>query len=209
VYALERHVDDLAALIVELELGPAHVVGHSYGGYVGLGLGLAHPELVRSLILGEPPVLPLLSRTSVGEALGESFDRRVFRQAREAYERGKMKEGLRRFLDGVIYPGWFEGLPPEAQDDRVRKAGPEHRLEVLTEPSVYMPPVACNALTSLDRPTLLMTGEDSDVRFLLITAELEECLEGESHVMVPGVAHGMFSNVSFTHEAILAFLRDR
>jgi len=205
-YALRQHVNDLAALIHELNLGQAHVVGHSYGGYVGLVLALEYPDLVRSLIMGEPPVLPMLSNTSVGKALRGSFDRRVKIPARDAYEQGEMQEGLRRFLNGVIYPGWFDKLPPDVQTEMVERAGPEHRLEILTETSVYMPPVSCEALAELGRPALLMTGERSHARFLLVTAELEECLIDESYVMVPEVGHGMFSNVSFTNDAILTFL---
>ena len=205
-YALQTHVDDLAELLIALDLGPAYLVGHSYGAYVALALGLERPELVRGLVLGEPPVLPLLSRTSVGEALREAFDLGVIRYAREAYAQGDLKEGLRRFLNGVMYPGWFDELPPEVQQEIVEKAGPEHRLEILTEASVYMPPIACDALGGMHPPALLLTGEDSDVRFLLITAELEKCLDGESFMMIPDVAHGMFSNVPEAHEAIQAFL---
>lgn len=208
-YALQLHVDDLAALITELDLGPVHIVGHSYGGYVGLAFALEHPDLVQRLILGEPPVLPLLARTSVGEAQNDAFTRRVIEPARAAYKEGEIKEGLRRFLNGVMGPGWFEELPPEVQNRIVEAAGLEHRLEILTETRVYMPPLSCDALGELDRPTLLMTGEESDVRFLLITAELEKCLQGESHVMIPAVGHGMFSNISIAHDAILAFLKDQ
>lgn len=208
-YALGVHVDDLAALIASLDIAPVHLVGHSYGGYVALALALEHPEIVRSLVLGEPPVLPLLSRTSVGAALGESLERNVLSFARGAYEQGDLEEGLRRFLNGVIYPGWFDELPRDAQQEMVEKVGPEHRLETLTDRAAYMPPLTCDALAELNRPTLLMTGEESHARFLLVTAELEACLEGESHVMIPGVGHGMFSNVSAANDAILTFLRDQ
>ena len=43
----------------------------------------------------------------------------------------------------------------------------------------------------LKRPTLLVTGERSPAVLLMITAELEGCLEGESQVMVPNAGHGM------------------
>jgi pimeloyl-ACP methyl ester carboxylesterase len=76
-YAMQLPVADLTALVRELEAGPAHLVGNSYGAYVVLAFAMEYPELVRSLVFGEPRVLPLLSRRSVGEAVRESWNRRV------------------------------------------------------------------------------------------------------------------------------------
>ena len=60
-YSASADAQDLAALIKQLGLAPAHVVGYSYGAYAALFLALGHPELVRSLVLSEPPVLRLLA----------------------------------------------------------------------------------------------------------------------------------------------------
>lgn len=46
-----QDVEDLAALIVTLGLGPVHLYGFSYGGMVAQALGLDHPELVNRLVL--------------------------------------------------------------------------------------------------------------------------------------------------------------
>ena len=43
----------LAAIIKSLGVAPANIVGHSYGGTVALFLALQHPELVRTVVLGE------------------------------------------------------------------------------------------------------------------------------------------------------------
>jgi pimeloyl-ACP methyl ester carboxylesterase len=45
------HHHDLAALFHALDLGPAVVIGASYGGEVATALALEHPELVRGLVL--------------------------------------------------------------------------------------------------------------------------------------------------------------
>lgn len=42
---------DCAALLAALDLGPAHVMGHSLGGMIGMQLAIAHPEQVRTLTL--------------------------------------------------------------------------------------------------------------------------------------------------------------
>jgi pimeloyl-ACP methyl ester carboxylesterase len=44
-YALQVHVDDLAGLVQALRVGPAHLVGSSYGAYVALSLALQHPDI--------------------------------------------------------------------------------------------------------------------------------------------------------------------
>jgi non-heme chloroperoxidase len=205
-YSLSTHVADLAALLAELDIGPAHVVGHSYGGYVALALAAEHPDLVRTLVLGEPPVLPLLARTSVGAALWDSWNLRTRGPAREAALDGRLADALRGFLDAVVYPGWFDEMDPEAREALIREAGPELLLELATDAATYMPPLACDQLADLGKPALLMTGERSLPSLYLVTAELEGCLEGESYVMVPDAGHVIFTNRSFFDAAVRDFL---
>lgn len=46
--------------------------------------------------------------------------------------------------------------------------------------------------------------------FLLVTAELERCLENERQVMVPDAGHGMHGqNAAFYNQAVRAFLQRR
>ncbi|MGI8588019.1 MAG: alpha/beta fold hydrolase [Chloroflexia bacterium] len=45
-----RDMDDVARLLRALDAQPAHVVGISDGGVIGLLLGIEHPELVRSIV---------------------------------------------------------------------------------------------------------------------------------------------------------------
>jgi pimeloyl-ACP methyl ester carboxylesterase len=47
---------DLAALIRKLDLGRVHLIGTSIGAFTALVLAVKHPEMVRSLVLAEPPV---------------------------------------------------------------------------------------------------------------------------------------------------------
>ena len=117
VYPLSAHVADLGALVKELKATPAHLVASSYGAYIALALAVDHPELVRSLVLGEPPVLPLLSRTSVGEATRQSLLRRVIEPARKAFESGNLEDGVRRFVDAICRT-WLFRQPPTSPYER-------------------------------------------------------------------------------------------
>ncbi|GGK45359.1 alpha/beta hydrolase [Nocardia camponoti] len=52
----ETIVQDLVELLAEETTGPVVVVGHSFGGAVGLHLAARHPELVRGLVLLDPAI---------------------------------------------------------------------------------------------------------------------------------------------------------
>ena len=54
-YRLTDYVADAYAVLLKFATGPAIVVGHSFGGWVGNRLAAQHPELVRALILEDPP----------------------------------------------------------------------------------------------------------------------------------------------------------
>ena len=45
--------------------------------------------------------------------------------------------------------------------------------------------------------------------FLLVTAELERCLEGERQVMVPTQGMERLGNPAFFNQAVMAFLQRR
>lgn len=49
-----QHADDAAALLRELDLAPATVLGFSSGGVIGIELALRHPEVVTDCLIWEP-----------------------------------------------------------------------------------------------------------------------------------------------------------
>lgn len=50
-YTRDGQVELILALMDVLEIDRAHIVGHSYGGSIGMALAADHPERVRSLVL--------------------------------------------------------------------------------------------------------------------------------------------------------------
>ena len=66
-----RDEDDLAELIEALGLGPAHLVGTSYGAAISLALAIRRPELVRSVLAHEPPAARPRPRPGRGGAARE------------------------------------------------------------------------------------------------------------------------------------------
>src|SRR5215467_16408863 len=75
----------------EIRLGPAHLIGHSYGALTALYMAYQHPELVRTLVLGEPPVMSLLEDNSK-----YSKDLYTIREnVQDAIRRGDMERAVR------------------------------------------------------------------------------------------------------------------
>ncbi|MBX6395892.1 MAG: alpha/beta fold hydrolase [Alicyclobacillaceae bacterium] len=71
-YTLDDHVADLAALLDDLQIHRAHIVGHSMGSFIAQAFAVAHPERCRSLVLisTRSAALPDRPRQLVGERGG-------------------------------------------------------------------------------------------------------------------------------------------
>lgn len=207
MYSVALHTDDLAALIERLNLGRVHVVASSYGAYTALVLALRRPELVRTLVLGEPPILPWLARTPEGDSLRRVFEASTLDPARAAFAAGDSVEGLRRFLDGVSGTvGRFDAMPEPVRGELLRLAF-EMRLEMLAERAAYMPALACREIGGIRSPVLLVAGERSARLFYMITEELQRCLVTEEVVTVPNAGHAMHAaNPQFYNAVVLRFL---
>lgn len=86
--SVERTADDLAAILGCLDAVPAHVVGYSLGGRVALRLAVAHPAVVRRLVLESP---------SAG--LATAAERAARRAADEAMADALERGGVAAFVD--------------------------------------------------------------------------------------------------------------
>src|ERR1051325_5563829 len=71
----EQQSADCAALLRYLSIERAHVVGHSFGGSVGLQLALDAPELVQTLALLEPALFVGASAQAYRESLLRARER--------------------------------------------------------------------------------------------------------------------------------------
>ncbi len=71
--SVREDVADLAA-IIERAGAPAHVLGNSMGASISLRLAAERPELIRTLIVHEPPLFDLLRNDPATEPLAEELD---------------------------------------------------------------------------------------------------------------------------------------
>jgi 3-oxoadipate enol-lactonase len=207
-YTSANMAADFRALHVELGLEPALVVGHSFGGVVGLHAARLYPENVAGVVLsdsffpglrhvepnfGRPNVWIDLRETfgKVGVELGETVDfAGLFRAAA-----GLSAEQLKT-LDALVGPvgrGWLRQLPRLAEttcgDEVLAEAG-------LTE----------EALRAVEKSVAALYDEFSP--FLATCRWLEENLSDCQAEIIPAAKHlAVVENTAAFTDAVLRHLK--
>jgi pimeloyl-ACP methyl ester carboxylesterase len=185
VHRVREDADDLAGLLEAINIFPAHVVAHSYGGAVALRLAIDHPQMVRSLALHEPPLVGLLAEDPATESEGRALVEGVGKVLALVAAGDRDRAAFDVVSVFSTDPGTWKRLPPEVRRsfaDRMDLWSQEY-----SDPESLVPDrAACRELLV---PTLLTTGSLSP-RFLgRITADLEALLKNAQRAEIPDVGH--------------------
>lgn len=207
-FSVAVHANDLAAFIRALDLEPVHLVGHSFGAFTSLLVARDHPQLVRSLTLGEPPVMPLVAGSSPGDSLLREFRENSIIPAHQAFEKGNTLEGIRRFINGVLGKEEFQNLPPETHAQMMDNAREmKGEMQTFAVDQNLFPPFSCQDGKQVKVPTLLVDGELSPPLMGVISDTLERCLPNTERVTIPSASHGLqFANPTAFNKMVLAFI---
>jgi pimeloyl-ACP methyl ester carboxylesterase len=173
------------ALIQQLGIERAHVVGHSSGGLIATQLALDAPEVVGTLALLEPVDLEVPSAAEFGQhALGPAFHQ---------YASGDKEGAVDAFMRGVCSPDYRPLL------DRV--LGPAAFQQAVTDADTFFGAEAPAGMqwhwdrvdaSRLSQPLLAVVGADSDTISPVSTeghqALLRRFPQAEPYVL-PGATH--------------------
>lgn len=206
-FSVNIHAEDLAAFIKSLDLGKVHLVGHSYGAFTSLMVARDYPEFVRSVTLGEPPVMSLLASTSHGESVLQSFLRNAIAPSHTAFQKGEIEEGVRLFINGVLGQGEYENLPPVAHLSMLENARElMEGFNKMNSEDAAPPVFTCNEAQQMTMPVLLVEGERSPEMFGLIHDHLERCFPDVDRAFMPAASHDLkiqeppvFSDIVLEH----------
>lgn len=213
------HVDDLAAFVREVGAAPAHLVGNSQGAFISLLTAVRHPSVVRTLVLAEPPVVPLFVK-SVPPGGWEllrlvvrrpriafeitKFGAGTAARAQKAFQRGDDEAAMLIFLRAVLGEKYALRLG-EARKAQARENVSTLRAFLLGKSG--LPPLDDADVRGVGAPVLLLTGDESPRLAHLLTDRLEELLPNAERRGIPNASHDMnLDNPSATSDAILAFL---
>ena len=205
-YSPKLHAEDLAALLLNLELPSANVVGSGYGGYVALTLAREHPDMVRSLVLLEPPFVSLLTGSEAGDPVRRAFYTSTLDPARAAFTRGDSVAAVRLYFDAVNGRGRFDNLPAATRGELLGNAF-ELRREMTANREEYYPPITCAELGRITKPVLIVRGERSPPLFQLVSDELARCLQSDTTVIIPGAGHPPSAgNAAYFNQVVARYL---
>ncbi len=198
-YSMHQHVLDLEELINALGLGPAHLVGHSYGALVCLLVAMRSPRPVRSLVLAEPPAITLftsstptpaemvklfLTRPRTAFAIAK-FGATGMAPAIAAFRRGDPDAAIRKFGPAVLGRKAFARLSTE-------RLGQVRANTIAAELlGTGFAPLDDARLRALCMPTLLLRGQNSPQLFhrlidrlaRLVPHARSESIAGASHIV--------------------------
>ncbi|MBT8401793.1 MAG: alpha/beta hydrolase [Rhodothermia bacterium] len=214
-YSMDEQAADLEALLSGLEGGSAHVVGHSYGGYLALLVAMRASARIKRLVLMEPPVLPLvvsippkpieLLRLLFSEPnLATSIIRFAVSglgPATQAVKSGNREKALRYFGSAVLGKRAFHDL----SEERLEQARSNFiDAEFLGSGFSELPH---SQVANIPHPTLLVQGENSRSLFPLLLNQLEELIPATQRSTIPAASHNMHEDNpdAFVHE-VTAFL---
>jgi non-heme chloroperoxidase len=216
---LDTFVDDLAEFVRTVGAGPVHLIGHSSpGGFGSLCLARNHPELLRSLVLLEPPAFPVLGvnipprplqvirlflrspRTGVAFI---KFGVKGVGPAMRAFARGDDEEAVRVFVTANIGADGFTAMPQEQFQRFVENAGP-----LKAQLRAGFPTFGPDDAKAIRVPTLLVSGTKTPPHVTAVTDRLEKLIPNVQRLNIAGASHGMFA----THPAefnagVLRFIR--
>lgn len=170
--------DDLAALIERLGDEPVHVAGTSFGGSIALGLASRRPELIRSVVAHEPPLVSVVAADP---------ELRVQLQAvvatitaiRERVERGDARAAAEQFVEEVaLGPGAWEVLPEPLRETMIDSAP----AFVAEQEDPEWAAIDLDELARIPTPVLISGSDDSPAWFAPIVAKLAAAIgDAEGH----------------------------
>jgi 3-oxoadipate enol-lactonase len=175
--------EDPAELLRSLQVEKAHVIGASFGSKVAIDFTLAHPEMVRSLVLVAP---------SIGGTRPSSDVLRFNEEEVALLERGDLagatELNVRMWVDGPR-------RTPEQVDPEVRRRVYEMQYHAFTVPmpeeadDLQLEPPAITRLSEIRMPTLIIVGDHDLPGKIALAQQLAAELPDAQLEIVAGAAH--------------------
>ncbi|QKT02801.1 alpha/beta hydrolase [Ectothiorhodospiraceae bacterium 2226] len=183
--SVREDVADLAALIENLRLAPAWVVGNSFGASITLRLAGERPDLFRGLIAHEPPLFSLLEDDPAMAPLLKEVENEIGAVV-ERIASGDHAGAAEQFVEKVaLGPNTWAQFPPESQQTLIENA--PTFLDESNDPEQLA--FDLEWIKGFSPPSLLTTGDQSPPMFAPVVAKLADVLPNVEVIALPGAGH--------------------
>jgi len=196
--SVAANTNDIAAFIKEMELSPAAIIGHSFGGYVALNVAIQYPELVKYVVAEEPIFAPALAKNPKNplELLslmfknfkaGKSFARlgmKGFDPTLKALAKGDTTTAQKIFIVGVT-----DGKKTPSTLDELTRLQLADNIAALAGEDPFNNTIKMDDLQKIKCPTLLISGTESPYVFQYINEQLKKFIRQSQLVSFINAGH--------------------
>ena len=178
-------VDDLVALIVDLNLSPAHIVGNSYGAGIVLKAAAKRADIFRSMVIHEPPLFDLLNDNPNAQKTFETVNERI-NVVLDLIAADNQEKAAEEFMEKIAMgPGSWERLPDVAKKKFVYNAITWY--DEMQDPQSLQ--INLSSLKDFKKPTLLSAGSESPPFFPPVLDKINNALPHANRIVIEGAGH--------------------
>jgi pimeloyl-ACP methyl ester carboxylesterase len=199
------HANDLYEFLKAMNVGKAHIVGHSFGANTALLTAIDHPELVHSLTLGEAIVPSLVVNAPGGDTVMNNFITTTFIPTGEAFKNNNNEKAVIALINGVTGDSMYSSRLPQRDRD-IMMANLAELKGILARQDIFTP-VTCDDIKKINVPVLLLKGDKSPLVFSLTINELNRCLSNKEIATLANTSHGLeYENPDGFNKTVLGFI---
>jgi len=182
----ERLVEAVERFVTELDLDPVALVVHDWGGLIGLRWACEHPEHVAAMVISDTGffadgkwsgMAQGLRTPGTGEEMLATMTRESFGQLMAATSSGMDEEAVDEY--------WLSLATPEGQ---------AAQLEMYRSGDFEKLAPRQGKLGEMQRPTLLLWGEDDAFAPIAGALRLQDEIKGAELEIVPGTGHFVYAD---------------
>ncbi|HJR37180.1 MAG TPA: alpha/beta hydrolase [Nocardioidaceae bacterium] len=179
-------VADLAALIEQLGHAPAWVIGNSSGAVITLQLAASRPDLLRGIVVHEPPLFGILDEGSAEALALAEVETGPLAEVGRRIAAGDHAGAAEQFVEQVaLGPGSWSVLPDAMRATMTGNA--LTYLDELNDPECSS--VDETRLTAYDGPVLITSGEQSPSIFQPVERRIASLLPQAKRTTYAGAGH--------------------
>jgi pimeloyl-ACP methyl ester carboxylesterase len=193
---ISDQVGDAIALLEQLGVDKAHVVGHSLGGTIAIQLALDAPDTVHTLALMEPALMAAFAKLLADSPEEAAASQKQFmegmQKVNEIYASGDKRGALMAFLEtraGGSFRGVLDWLTTTGEfDQAIRDSDTFLQIEM---PAAYRWNFTPDDAKRIKQPVLSILGAHSPERAQTVHEVLKEWVPQTETATLPNAEHAL------------------